>query len=413
MPAQGIDIGMLLEDFAVSKQETTKASVTVKTDAPKHVSLFDSKRNQNVLIALGRFKMNPEQLRDAVVCLTETFLNSENTQKLMNILPTAEEVNTVHSFEGDVNTLGPVERFFGTISSVPRLEQRLKCWLATLTFDDNLAQLSDKIHLIADGTKAIKASRGFPKVLEVVLAVGNYLNGTSARGGAYGFRIDILSKLNDVKSSSHVRGSLLNYIANQADSKVPQCKDLVQQLAPVHEAAEHSLSQLENDLKAMHLSLTLIKKEMEEMEGLPDEVAKPFKTKMGRFLSRIDKIWQDTNKEMEATRSQLQEVMSSYGEDLNSRASEQDPSQKFFGLLSTFVHGYREALEFNKKMLTAQANNNKGTTTAPGSANGVSEAGPAKKDQNLFKHFTNAQSQKTAAEIVAEFKAKNLKKQVK
>jgi hypothetical protein len=41
----------------------------------------------------------------------------------------------------------------------------------------------------------VKKSTKFKKVLEVVLALGNYLNGGSFRGAAYGFKLDALNKL--------------------------------------------------------------------------------------------------------------------------------------------------------------------------------------------------------------------------
>lgn len=131
------------------------------------VTLFDGKRNQNVLIALGRFKKSPEQLREAVLSLQEAFLNGENTQKLLNILPTSEEVNTLHGYDGDVTSLGPVENFFHAISAVPRVEQRLKCWMTTLSFDDGMQALRDKMALVAKGTVAVKDCKGFLKILEV------------------------------------------------------------------------------------------------------------------------------------------------------------------------------------------------------------------------------------------------------
>ncbi len=40
------------------------------------------------------------------------------------------------------------------------------------------------------------------KILQYVLAIGNYLNGTSARGGAFGFKFDAINKLSDVKMMS-------------------------------------------------------------------------------------------------------------------------------------------------------------------------------------------------------------------
>lgn len=40
-------------------------------------------------------------------------------------------------------------------------------------------------------------------ILEVSLAVGNYLNGTSFKGGAWGFKLDSLERLEEVTSGDN------------------------------------------------------------------------------------------------------------------------------------------------------------------------------------------------------------------
>lgn len=60
-----------------------------------------------------------------------------------------------------------VEQFFHAISAVPRVELRLKCWQTTLTLDDSMAVLRDKISLMQRGATAVKGCKGFLKVLEV------------------------------------------------------------------------------------------------------------------------------------------------------------------------------------------------------------------------------------------------------
>ena len=58
----------------------------------------------------------------------------------------------------------------------------------------------------------MRGSAALTQILSRVLALGNYLNGTSARGGAYGFKLGDLSKLVQVKSSDS-RTTLLHYLA--------------------------------------------------------------------------------------------------------------------------------------------------------------------------------------------------------
>lgn len=47
--------------------------------------------------------------------------------------------------------------------------------------------------------------------MEYALAAGNYMNGQSARGGAYGFKFDMLEKLADIKTTDN-KSSLLMFI---------------------------------------------------------------------------------------------------------------------------------------------------------------------------------------------------------
>ena len=46
-----------------------------------------------------------------------------------------------------------------------------------------------------EACEEVQKSKKFRGVLEVVLAVGNYINGGTHRGAAYGFKLDALTKL--------------------------------------------------------------------------------------------------------------------------------------------------------------------------------------------------------------------------
>jgi diaphanous 1 len=55
-------------------------------------------------------------------------------------------------------------------------------------------------------------------VMEYALAAGNYMNGQSARGGAYGFKFDMLEKLADIKTTDN-KSSLLMFIIQRAEDE--------------------------------------------------------------------------------------------------------------------------------------------------------------------------------------------------
>jgi hypothetical protein len=51
------------------------------------------------------------------------------------------------------------------------------------------------VSVISQAINEIKNSKKFVRFLEVVLKIGNMINAGSARGGAYGFKLDTLGKV--------------------------------------------------------------------------------------------------------------------------------------------------------------------------------------------------------------------------
>lgn len=54
--------------------------------------------------------------------------------------------------------------------------------------------------ILTAATNQVADSTKFNRVLETVLAIGNYMNGDTPRGGAYGYKLDALNKLHTIKS---------------------------------------------------------------------------------------------------------------------------------------------------------------------------------------------------------------------
>ena len=65
----------------------------------------------------------------------------------------------------------------------------------------------------------VVTSEKLRKVLEVVLAFGNFMN-QGRRGNAFGFKLSSLNKIVDTKSSTDKDVTLLHYIIKTLESKV-------------------------------------------------------------------------------------------------------------------------------------------------------------------------------------------------
>lgn len=79
------------------------------------------------------------------------------------------------------------------------------------------------------------------KVLQIVLAYGNYLNGNTARGGAFAFKLDSLLKLMDVASTVDQKTSGLHYIVEIMLKHFPDESNLSADLHDISQAARYHI----------------------------------------------------------------------------------------------------------------------------------------------------------------------------
>ena len=96
-------------------------------------------------------------------------------------------------------------------------------------------------------SKALKA------VLETALALGNYLNGTSNKGSAWGFKLDSLGKLGGTKTGDN-SSTLLHYMAKLLEKDDIAAK-LTSEMADLEGAARTVWKDETSDLSALKASL--------------------------------------------------------------------------------------------------------------------------------------------------------------
>ncbi len=65
------------------------------------MQLIESKRAYNINIALARFRMHQNAIRDAILAMDFAILNPEKLSTLIKCSPTPEEVAAIKGFEGE------------------------------------------------------------------------------------------------------------------------------------------------------------------------------------------------------------------------------------------------------------------------------------------------------------------------
>lgn len=106
-----------------------------------------------------------------------------------------------------------------------------------------LLPILPQLETISEAIFAVKNSRTFNSVLEIVLAIGNYMNGSTPRGAAWGFKLDCLLKLSTIKSSDQKR-SLMHYLATLLERKYADLLNIFKEIESVKAAAEITSDQV-------------------------------------------------------------------------------------------------------------------------------------------------------------------------
>lgn len=145
---------------------------------------------------------------------------------------------------------------FGRMVDWTGCKHRVQAYLFSLRFPSRLEALRGDVDTLADFCADAKTASKLNRVMEMVLAYGNYLNGGSSRGGAYGFKMTTLLKLKDVKATSSAAAeetgcsTFLEFLVKQCLEKHPELLEwATSELKSVVPAERLSLGQLEGEIQ--------------------------------------------------------------------------------------------------------------------------------------------------------------------
>jgi dishevelled associated activator of morphogenesis len=115
-----------------------------------------------------------------------------------------------------------------------------------------------------EASREVSRSRRLRKLLELVLALGNYMN-RGARGNAFGFRLQSLNKLADTKANSaKLKGTtLLHYLVQIIEAKHKDILRLEEDMPHVKEASKVSLGEMDKDIGNLRTGLADVAREIE------------------------------------------------------------------------------------------------------------------------------------------------------
>ncbi|XP_064778341.1 formin-like protein 3 isoform X2 [Oncorhynchus masou masou] len=343
-----IDDERVLEDLDVEKFEElfkTKAQgpvvdlsgpkTKVSQKAINKISLLDANRSKNLAITLRKANKSTEEICKAIQTFDLKALPVDFVECLMRFLPTEAEGKMMRQYERErrpLDALTDEDRFMLFFSKIERLTQRMNIITFVGNFSDNINMLTPQLNAIIAASASVKSSPKLKRMLEIILALGNYMN-SSKRGSVYGFKLQSLDLLLDTKSTDR-KMTLLHYIAVVVKEKYPELANFFNELHFVDKAAAVSLENVLLDVRELGKGMDLIRRE----SSLHDHsVLKGF---LQTSDTQLDKLQKDAKTAEEA----FNNVVNYFGE-----SSKTTPPSVFFPVFVRFIRAYKDAVEDNEQ----------------------------------------------------------------
>ncbi|XP_023508129.2 formin-like protein 1 isoform X2 [Equus caballus] len=345
---QELDMSDFEEQFKTKSQGPSLDLSALKSKAvqkaPTQATLIEANRAKNLAITLRKGNMGADRICQAIETYDLQALGLDFLELLTRFLPTEYERSLIARFEREqrpMEELSEEDRFMLRFSRIPRLQERM----ATLTFlgnfPDTAQLLMPQLNAVIAASMSIKSSDKLRQILEIVLAFGNYMN-SSKRGAAYGFRLQSLDALLEMKSTDR-KQTLLHYLVKVIAEKYPQLTGFHSDLHFLDKAGSVSLDSVLGDVRSLQRGLELTQREFVRQDDCV--VLKEF---LRANSPTMDKLLADSKTAQEAYES----VVEYFGENPKTTS----PSM-FFTLFSRFIKAYKKAeqeVEQWKKEAAAQ-----------------------------------------------------------
>ncbi|XP_069896650.1 formin-like protein 3 isoform X1 [Dipodomys merriami] len=313
-------------DLICSKNKTAQK-------AASKVTLLEANRAKNLAITLRKAGRSAEEICRAIHTFDLQTLPVDFVECLMRFLPTEAEVKLLRQYERErqpLEELAAEDRFMLLFSKVERLTQRMAGMAFLGNFQDNLQMLTPQLNAIIAASASVKSSQKLKQMLEIILALGNYMN-SSKRGAVYGFKLQSLDLLLDTKSTDR-KMTLLHFIALTVKEKYPDLANFWHELHFVEKAAAVSLENVLLDVKELGRGMELIRRECSLHDN---SVLRSF---LNTNEGKLDKLQRDAKTAEEAYNA----VVRYFGE-----SPKTTPPSVFFPVFVRFIRSYKEAEQEN------------------------------------------------------------------
>ncbi|KAH8025359.1 hypothetical protein HPB51_007671 [Rhipicephalus microplus] len=287
-----------VEELFCQRTATTaqlKVSPEKKKREPAFLSLLDGKRSLNVCIFLKQFKSGPEQIVDMIRSCKSKEIGAERLRMLQKILPDPGELSMLRSYTGDRSKLGHAEQFFLMLGDLRLYALYVDGMLQMEEFRPSVDALKPQLDNYIGVCQEILTNRSLKEFLKLILITGNFINSGSYAGNAFGFRLNTLPKLLDIRSNKP-RMTLLHFLVEIAEKEQAETLSFTKDLLHLTECSRLSLDGMRTELKQLSTGIEKLERHLPQGD---DEFKQHFgafvttaKAQLGELSSSLGKIGQ-------------------------------------------------------------------------------------------------------------------------
>ncbi|XP_027753055.1 delphilin [Empidonax traillii] len=318
-------------------QKPTKPALLPENFKKKDVvEILSHKKAYNTSILIAHLKLSHVELRQILMTMETDRLEPSHIKQLLLYAPDGEEVQRFQSYKENPGKLSEPDQFVLQMLSVPEYKIRLRSLHFKTTLQEKTEEIKASYECICKASLELKSSKKLAKILEFVLAMGNYLNnGQPKTSKTTGFKINFLTELNTTKTVDG-KSTFLHILAKSLSQHFPELLGFAKDLPTVPLAAKVNQRTLTADLKDLHSTVSDIQMACHNMPATAED---RFAIVMTSFLESAQPAMRSLDDLQHKAMEEFSKVLSFFGED-----SKMTTSEAFFGIFAEFMSKFERAL---------------------------------------------------------------------
>lgn len=315
------NIDNFISEFSQKKIIPKKPSQKIEQKKVQKQCFSQPDRQRNVNIVLNKLHLEPIEISDALIEFDLNILTPNACDLLLPIVPTENEFNIISNETANLeeDQFDSCDLFIILTGSIVGYKERIQSILFKSSYKEKSIEILKLIDYFFNGFDFILTNEHLKKILEVILAHGNYLNGITMRGGAFGFNLDSLSKIEDMKSKDNkltLLEYIIHYIIDENGLNKPDYLDIMSYLDLFDQMQMKSITESFNELNSKFKIVQSLK---DKIINKKNDLEENDKTEefLKTFYEHAEKTMKFIESKINIIEEKYEEIIKYFAEDKN------------------------------------------------------------------------------------------------